>query len=166
MSKFVSGLYTAGDVFRPHSFYAIAKPGAEGYVSISRYTEFGKLPFKDKEISIADFEQFYSPAGRQALRLFDENACPAAKKEYERVITENELQKSGQTQKESDVEIVGIIFKHGENDYGLWEGFSFTKEEEAVLSKLFAEHDTDGCSIRGTKQEIADDFVGNYDYDK
>ena len=51
--------------------------------------------------------------------------------------------------------IYGIIFKHGENDLELWEGFSLTEEEENIISEILMRHDTEGCSVRGTREEIA-----------
>ena len=53
------------------------------------------------------------------------------------------------------VRISGIIFEHGNDDYGLWEGFSLTEEDENAIWKILATHDTEGCSLRGTRKEIA-----------
>ena len=53
------------------------------------------------------------------------------------------------------VRISGIIFEHGNDDYGLWEGFFLTEEEENAIWKIIAMHDTEGCSLRGTRKEIA-----------
>lgn len=51
--------------------------------------------------------------------------------------------------------ISGIIFRHGENDLELWEGFSLTEEEENIISEILMRHDTEGYSVRGTKEDIA-----------
>ena len=51
--------------------------------------------------------------------------------------------------------ITGIIFRHGENDLELWEGFSLTEEEENAIWNILMRHDTEGCSVRGTRKEIA-----------
>ena len=59
---------------------------------------------------------------------------------------------------ENSTKICGIIFEHGNDDYGLWEGFSLTEEEENIIWKILEKHDTEGCSIRGTRKEIAEDF--------
>ena len=48
-----------------------------------------------------------------------------------------------------------IIFRHGENDLELWEGFSLTEEEENIISEILMRHDTEGYSVRGTREEIA-----------
>ena len=56
------------------------------------------------------------------------------------------------------IRISGIIFEHGNNDYGLWEGFSLTEEEEEVIWQILVKHDTEGFSIRGTRKEIADEI--------
>ena len=53
------------------------------------------------------------------------------------------------------VRISGIIFEHGNDDYGLWEGFSLAEEDENAIWKILAMHDTEGCSLRGTRKEIA-----------
>ena len=51
--------------------------------------------------------------------------------------------------------IVGIVIEHGSNDFGYWEGFYLTEDEENVIWDIFRKHDTGGCSIRGTRKEIA-----------
>lgn len=59
---------------------------------------------------------------------------------------------------EKTIRICGIIFEHGQNDFGLWEGFSLSEEEENAIQQILMKHDTEGCSVRGTKQEIADEL--------
>ena len=59
---------------------------------------------------------------------------------------------------EDTIRICGIIFEHGQNDFGLWEGFSLSEEEENAIQQILQRHDTEGCSVRGTKQEIADEL--------
>ena len=59
---------------------------------------------------------------------------------------------------EDKVRISGIIFEHGTNDYGFWEGFSLTEEEENQIMEILMRHDTEGCSIRGTRKEISEDI--------
>lgn len=54
--------------------------------------------------------------------------------------------------------ICGIIFEHGQNDFGLWEGFRLTEEEENAIQQILMKHDTEGCSVRGTKIEIAEEL--------
>lgn len=58
-----------------------------------------------------------------------------------------------------EIRICGIIFEHGEDDFGLWEGFHLTKEEEKIIQEILMRHDTEGCSIRGTRKVIAEDFI-------
>lgn len=53
-----------------------------------------------------------------------------------------------------DIRICGIVFEHGENDFGYWDGFSLTEDEENEIMKILQNHDTEGCSIRGSKEEI------------
>lgn len=52
--------------------------------------------------------------------------------------------------------IVGIVMEHGDNDFSYWEGFYLTEEEENVVWNILNKHDTEGCSLRGTRQEIAE----------
>ena len=56
---------------------------------------------------------------------------------------------------ETKQEIIGIVMCHGENDYGYWGGFSLTEEEEEQIYEILMRHDTEGCSIRGTRNDIA-----------
>ena len=46
--------------------------------------------------------------------------------------------------------IVGIVIEHGSNDFGYWEGFYLTEDEENAIWDILRKHDTEGCSIRGT----------------
>lgn len=59
---------------------------------------------------------------------------------------------------EDKIRISGIIFEHGKDDYGLWEGFNLTEDEENQIMGILMNHDTEGCSIRGTRKEIAEEI--------
>ena len=59
---------------------------------------------------------------------------------------------------EDKIRISGIIFEHGKDDYGLWEGFNLTEDEENAIWDILRKHDTEGCSIRGTRKEIAEEI--------
>lgn len=59
---------------------------------------------------------------------------------------------------EKEIRISGIIFEHGSDDYGLWEGFVLSKEDENAIQTILSKYDTEGCSVRGTKSEIAKEF--------
>lgn len=61
---------------------------------------------------------------------------------------------------EPDVRIAGLFIEHGEDDYGFWEGFYLTKSEESTIWKIFDRHSAEGCSMRGTKKEIAEEMTG------
>ena len=52
--------------------------------------------------------------------------------------------------------IAGIVIEHGKNDFGYLEGFSLTEAEENAIWNILNKHDTEGCSIRGTRKEIAE----------
>lgn len=54
--------------------------------------------------------------------------------------------------------IAGIIFEHRDNDFSYWKGFNLTKDEENVILDILNKHDTEGCSIRGTRKEIAEEI--------
>lgn len=59
---------------------------------------------------------------------------------------------------EDKIRIAGIIFEHGKNDYGYWEGFSLTEEDKNAIWQILMNHDTEGCSIRGTRKQIAEEI--------
>ena len=59
---------------------------------------------------------------------------------------------------EDKIRISGIIFEHGKDDFGLWEGFLLTEEEENQIMEILMRHDTEGCSVRGTRKEIAEEI--------
>ena len=48
-------------------------------------------------------------------------------------------------------DLVGMIFKHGEDDYEFWQ-FDSLKN----LQEFIKENELDGCSTRGTLQQIMD----------
>ncbi len=54
--------------------------------------------------------------------------------------------------------ISGIIIEHGKDDFGYWEGFYLTEEEENAIWDILRKHDTEGYSIRGTQKEIAEEI--------
>ena len=54
-----------------------------------------------------------------------------------------------------ETRIGGIIFEHENDDYGLWEGFFLTEEEEDAIWQILKKHETQGCSVRGTRKDIA-----------
>ena len=61
---------------------------------------------------------------------------------------------------ENKIKISGIIFEHDKDDYGLWEGFYLTEDEENQIMEILMNHDTEGCSIRGTRKEISEEIGG------
>lgn len=60
---------------------------------------------------------------------------------------------------EDKISINGILFKHGEDDYGLFADFSLTEEEQDTICQILMKHDTEGFSVRGTLKEIAKELV-------
>ena len=51
-----------------------------------------------------------------------------------------------------------IIFKHGEDDFDLWEGFSLSAEEKRQITEILSRHETGGCSVRGSKTDILEEI--------
>ena len=51
--------------------------------------------------------------------------------------------------------IYGIIYEHGDDAYGLWEGFNLSEEDSNAIQQILSKYDTEGCSVRGTRKEIA-----------
>lgn len=56
--------------------------------------------------------------------------------------------------------ILGIVIEHGKDDFGYWEGFNLTEAEENAIWDILSKHDTEGCSIRGARKEIAEEIGG------
>lgn len=54
--------------------------------------------------------------------------------------------------------IIGIVMEHGDNDFGYWEGFYLTEEEENVVWNILNKYDTEGYSLRGIRKEIAEEI--------
>ena len=54
--------------------------------------------------------------------------------------------------------ILGIVIEHGKNDVGYQEGFNLTEAEENTIWNILSKHDTEGCSLRGTRKEIAEEI--------
>lgn len=57
-----------------------------------------------------------------------------------------------------DVKLNAIIFKHGNDDVELWEGFSLSPEEEKQIREILLRHETEGCSVRGSKKDIIEEM--------
>lgn len=58
----------------------------------------------------------------------------------------------------ADTKISGIIFEHGKDDFGLLEGFVLSDEDEDAIWQILQKYDTEGCSVRGTRKEIAEEI--------
>ena len=54
--------------------------------------------------------------------------------------------------------IAGIVIENESDDLGYWEGFYLTEAEENAIWDILSNHDTEGCSIRGTRKEIAEEI--------
>ena len=50
---------------------------------------------------------------------------------------------NGRLVMEDKIRISGIIFEHGKDDYGLWEGFNLTEDEENQIMEILMNHDTE-----------------------
>ena len=61
---------------------------------------------------------------------------------------------------EDETRISGIVFEHGKDDYGLWEGFDLSPEDESAIWQILEKYNDRGCSVRGTRKDIADEING------
>ena len=52
------------------------------------------------------------------------------------------------------IRISGIIFEHGKNDCELWNNFVLSDEDENTIQNILSKYSTEGCSVRGTMEEI------------
>ena len=52
------------------------------------------------------------------------------------------------------IKISGILFQHGNDDYELCEGFNLTESEEQAIWEILSRHDAEGCSVRGSYNQI------------
>lgn len=59
----------------------------------------------------------------------------------------------------ADLRLAGVMFEHGKDDFGFWEGFALSDAEENIVYQILVKHDTEGCSVRGTKKEILEDML-------
>lgn len=58
----------------------------------------------------------------------------------------------------NDVKIDGIIFKRGEDDYGLCEGFCLSEEDENAIQQILSKYEAEGSTVRGTRKQIAEEM--------
>lgn len=61
-----------------------------------------------------------------------------------------------------NVQISGIIYEHGADDYALWEGFSLSEEDEEAIQSILSKYDTQGYSVRGSRKEIGEEVGCDY----
>lgn len=48
--------------------------------------------------------------------------------------------------------------QYGKDDYSFWDGFSLTSEEKEQIQCVLRCHETEGYSVRGSKEEILTDI--------
>lgn len=58
----------------------------------------------------------------------------------------------------NDTWISGILQTHKNGNIEYWEGFNLSEEEENAIWNILSKHDTEGCSVRGTRREIAEEI--------
>lgn len=58
----------------------------------------------------------------------------------------------------NDTWISGILQTHKNGNIEYWEGFNLSEEEENAIWKILEKHNTEGCSIRGTRKEISEEI--------
>ena len=73
---------------------------------------------------------------------------------------ENKLNKElkEENEVEEKISIHGIMMNHGKDGFSYWDGFSLTKEEEEAIWKILMRHDTEGCSVCGTWEDVIGDI--------
>lgn len=59
---------------------------------------------------------------------------------------------------DTEPEIAGIVMQYGKDDYSFWDGFSLTSEEKEQIQCVLRCHETEGYSVRGSKEEILTDI--------
>ncbi len=69
------------------------------------------------------------------------------------------LKKAGVIEEDDEPKICGIMYDHGDGKYSLCEGYVFAEEEETIIRNILAKYDTDGCSVYGTKKQIAEEML-------
>lgn len=53
-----------------------------------------------------------------------------------------------------DTEIIGIMFSHSDGTVGYWNGFTLSEKEQNAIWKILSKHDTEGCSVRGSLEDV------------
>lgn len=51
-----------------------------------------------------------------------------------------------------------IISKHGDDDFSCWSDFRLTPEDEAAITNILSNYETDGGSVRGSKEDVLTDL--------
>ena len=52
-------------------------------------------------------------------------------------------------------DVVGILFRHGDDDFSLWQ-----PESDPYFADFLEKHETDGSSVRGNSAEILSEVRG------
>lgn len=58
---------------------------------------------------------------------------------------------------ENKAKIAGILYKHGENDFSIW-FLELTESENKEINSFLENLVNDGCSLRGSKQDVLDEI--------
>lgn len=135
-------------------FYSIAEYGNEawkGCFSAREIAENAYIYYADFQWSKKNNE--VSHTIQELVNLLKEDESEECKYWVEQIMSELDFANS------ETIRISGIIFEHGKDDYGLWEGFVLSKEDENAIWKILQKYDTEGCSVRGTRKEIADEML-------
>lgn len=70
------------------------------------------------------------------------------------------LERAEAKEEEDGPRICGIMFDHGDGKYALCEGYVFTEEEEVIIRSILSKYENEGCSVYGTKKQIAEEMLG------
>lgn len=61
---------------------------------------------------------------------------------------------------EEEPGVVGLVTQYGNNDFSYWEGFSLTDDEKKQIQEILQRHETEGFSVRGSRNDIAREIMG------
>ena len=57
-----------------------------------------------------------------------------------------------------NTEIIGIMFGHSDRTVTYWDGFTLSEVEQNAILDILSKHDTEGCSVRGSLEEIRNEI--------
>lgn len=99
-------------------------------------------------------DNFFGTYG-DAVDYFNSDKCSPLVERFDR---KNSVDNTEDFHVSLDARICGIVFEHGDNDFGFWEGFNLSEEDENAIYSILIKYDTQGCSVRGTRKQIIEEM--------